>query len=406
MVEKSKKLVYNQNYVRLERGVAMKRLFASVICLAMLVGCGAQDEGEVSSTVSRLPSSSAISASSEIIPSVNDYSERTYRVNDIKDYLLESQRCMFSREGLSFDQAGASLSFNADCEGDVKVAIYATPYGSDTEKRYYTVFVDGKVTNRVNATVEGSKSIEITVAKDLPRGKHEIRIHRATPTEYGVEVVKSITMSGVPDAKPERKKLIIEFVGDSITAGLDIFDNAGDKWDKPEFSDSTQTYAFFTAENLDAEFSSICCGGLPFVVPYGRLHVKERYIRANPWSIEQFYFERSADIVVINLGTNDYGREIKNNDLTESQVAERAVDLIKFIQLKNPKAKIVWAYGMLGNMGEQTLKGAVERAGGAEKGVYYCPMPSNLAGDSGHPNVASHKNAAEVLTNFIKQNVV
>ena len=41
--------------------------------------------------------------------------------------------------------------------------------------------------------------------------------------------------------------------------------------------------------------------------------------------------------------------------------------------------------------------------GGEEAGYYFCLLPGNIAGEKGHPVVESHKNAANVLIQFLKE---
>ncbi len=387
----------------------MKRLFASALVILMILlcaGCGETTTDTSSLTSSANPSSTESQmVVSNIYPQKNEYKEWTYAVTDVAERLTLGNRCPISEsaKGIVFDQAGANFSFKADCEGDVKLAIKG---GTSWEYRfhYYTVYVDGVRQERLEFEFNPVRPepTVITVAKNLPRGIHEIKVVRANPAEKGEETVKSIILKGVLcEDKPKEQELLIEFLGDSLTAGLGNLDFENGSFDS-KYSDSTQTYAYFTAEAFGADFSSVCCGGLPFTAEYGGMSLKDRYNRVSfKRDAGQHDFARPADIVVINLGTNDHGR-LNGGELNGRQFTDAAKDLMQFVRKKNPNAKIVWAYGMAYDGAKDYLSTAVKELGGDDEGYYFCHMPGNIAGEKGHPVVESHQNAAKTLINFMK----
>ena len=238
----------------------MKRIISLLLVLVFLTGCAGDAKGgadKSSKASSKAPSTQ--SAVSQIYPAKNEYKEWTYNVLEVADRLLLGNRCPIndSEKGIIFDQAGANFAFNADCEGDITVKLTGSTSWS-YRFHHYTVYIDGVRQERIQAegNVADSGTVNVTVAKDLPRGVHEIKICRSNPAEKGSETVKSITMKGVPcEDKPKQKDLLIEFLGDSLTAGLGNLDFENGSFDA-EFSDSTQTYAYFTAEAFGADFSS------------------------------------------------------------------------------------------------------------------------------------------------------
>ena len=387
----------------------MKRILAAILVCLMLAAC-AGDATDTSSVVSVSTSSvQSSTVTSQIDPAKNEYKEWNYNVIDVADRLLLGNRVIMLEDssGMLFDQAGCSFSFKADCEGDIKLAV---KNGTSWENRFrhYTVYIDGVRQERIQAEAPLDSTIDtvVTIAADLPRGIHEIKVCRSNPAEKGVETIKKIVLNGVIcEDKPKEQALLIEFLGDSLTAGLGNLDFEKGQF-APQYSDSTQTYAFFTAEAFGADFSSVCCGGLPFTADYGGMTLKERYNYVSPYrkGAGQHDFARSADIVVINLGTNDHGR-FNDGEITEREYIDTAKDLMTFIKLKNPNAKIVWAYGMATNPSAGALTMAVNEMGGADAGYYFCKLPGNIAGEKGHPVVESHRNAANVLIQFMKDNL-
>ena len=383
----------------------MKRIISLLLVLVFLTGCAGDAKGgadKSSKASSKTPSTQ--SAVSQIYPAKNEYKEWTYNVLEVADRLLLGNRCPIndSEKGIIFDQAGANFAFNADCEGEVKIDINSNA-GWSNRLRHYTVYIDGVRQERIQAELNtASKQVSVTVATALPRGVHEIKVCRSNPAEKGSETVQSITLNGVIcEDKPQPEELLIEFLGDSLTAGLGNLDFENGSFDA-EFSDSTQTYAYFTAEAFGADFSSVCCGGLPFTAEYGGMGIKERYNRVSfSRQVGNHDFARPADIVVVNLATNDHGR-LQGGEITDREFIDKAKELVEFIRLKNPNCKVIWAYGMATNPAKDRLTIALQELGGEAEGLYFCDLPRKIAGEKGHPVVESHRNAADVLIQFMK----
>ena len=112
-----------------------------------------------------------------------------------------------------------------------------------------------------------------------------------------------------------------------------------------------------------------------------------------------------ADVVVINLGTNDNTVSSKKK-LTKTQFQEGATALMELVREKNPDSQIVWATGMMGTFYEQELTAAVEELGGAGAGYYFCELPKGTGGGAGHPNLEQHTAAAKALTEFLQETVL
>ena len=405
LIENKKQGVYN--ICSLPKGeLSMKKLLAIALICFILTSCaGGSETPSSSKTASSNKENKPVSSqiTSTIYPAKNEYKEWTYNITDVADRLTLGNRCPISQtaKGMVFDQAGANFTFKADCEGDITINMKSSA-SWNYRFRHYAVYIDGVRQERiqVEANVDASE-YAVTVAKGLSRGVHEIKVCRSNPAEYSSETVVSIKMNGVLcEDKPAQKDLLIEFLGDSLTAGLGNLDFENGSYDS-EYSDSTQTYAFFTAEAFDADFSSVCCGGLPFSFDKNEMSITDRYNRVSfTRNAGAHDFARPADVVVINLGTNDHSKLYDPN--ADTEMLAKAKELLKFVRLKNPNAKIVWAYGMATNPAKGLIQKALSDLGGEQAGLYFCDLPGNIAGEKGHPVVESHKNAAKVLIAFMK----
>ena len=74
----------------------------------------------------------------------------------------------------------------------------------------------------------------------------------------------------------------------------------------------------------------------------------------------------------------------------------------------NPGALLVWVYGMLGQELCPLMQRAVDRycQETGDDRAFFLPLPDTTAETIGarqHPGVASHRNAAAVLTEFLRQ---
>ncbi|MBQ2705135.1 MAG: hypothetical protein IJF58_06285 [Clostridia bacterium] len=389
-----------------------------LLCCFLLCSCGT-DGGDASSNLSSKGNSSTSSkvqsevqseaqSKEPVVPAVNDYSERTYMIIDILDYLKLDGRYKEKKDdlnkytGITYDNAYNCISFVADCEGDVTLSLDVKLFNADKEgwrDRYFTVYIDG-VRQEERLAVEGGLMVytncSLTVAKGLSKGKHTIEIYRQNEANHAAMLLKSITMKGVPCEKPADRDLLIEFVGDSITAGYGNLGMSGiENPSHAKNSDATSTYAFLTAKNLNADITATCRSGHMFSgekPPFSDFYNQINWIRDNT----PYTPTRHPDIVVINLGTNDASHA------DHATLADYTVKALETVKKVHPDAKIVWAYGLMGSNVEGQIMKGIQTYGGEAKGVYYCPLQTDWSGGGGHPSLAGHKAAADTLTKFIQ----
>jgi len=393
----------------------MRKLICILLLLAMcLCSCGTDTSGDKASANSEKTSSVASKAESQVeskepvIPAVNDYSERTYNVVDILDYLkldgrYRQKKDEFGKDVITYDNAYNCISFVADCEGDITLAVDLKLFGAEAEgyrERYFTVYIDG-VRQEERYSISSNAAMiyspcTLTVAKGLSKGKHTIEIYRQNESNHCAMNLKSITMKGVPCEKPADRDLLIEFVGDSITAGYgNLVASGTESAGHAKNSDATSTYAFVAAKSLNADITATCRSGHMFATEkpvFSDFYNQINWIRDNT----KYTPTRHPDVVVINLGTNDAAHADRTT------VTDYTVKALETIKAVHPDAKIVWAYGLMGSSIASEIKTGIENFGGEAKGVYYCPLETDYSGGGGHPSLAGHNKAGETLANFIK----
>lgn len=230
----------------------------------------------------------------------------------------------------------------------------------------------------------------------------------------------------------------LEFVGNSITSGEGALGaRCEEDWISPFFS-AVNHYARMTADALGAEWRIVSQSGWGLLSSWDndpRCRLMDHYDavcglaagahNAALGAQQPYDFAAwPADAVILNLGTNDDGA-MNNPPWTDpaagAQYAQRptpehlaeleqtAVDTLKTVRSRNPGALLVWAFGMLGEgrMGP-LLRRAVARytAETGDSRAFYLPLPaadSETIGARQHPGAACHRQAAEVLTAFLRR---
>lgn len=279
---------------------------------------------------------------------------------------------------------------------------------------YVRYYVD-EDTEGVRVLLSGVGAHTYTFAEDLAEGVHHIRVMKATEQNYygrysfrfdGIETGEDcVLLNRFPEA-PQKKKLKIDFYGDSITAGEGNLVESPTTEITVANSDGTQTYAAFTAEALGSESSFVGYGG---ITVKARKWNGQEYTMFEIWNWystfnqTKYPIDPDTDFVVINLGTNDaaaYGSG--TNAVKSKKFAEDYRAMLDAMTAVYTKAKFVLCYGMMGT--EPFIDLGIERVIKDLPGkAYYCSLPSSTDGAGRHPSVAGHRAAAETLTAFIQE---
>ncbi len=290
---------------------------------------------------------------------------------------------------------------------------------SEKNRAYLAVVIDGEVTSRI-AVENGTNSYVLYEGDKLINA--EISLVKLSETTAASLGVKSVTVNATSIAPSRDKELQIEFIGDSITCGYGnegsaesgVFDTAEEN--------GLSTYAYLTAQALNADCSLVCASGIGLISDCTTQGVLEDYLlMPKMYEYSDIYFElhRSvseltqwdfgggSDIVVINLGTNDYTYTGKNEEL-QAQFGDAYYNFIGQIRENNPDAIIICTLGILGSELYGQIEYAAEQYSDdhADKNIYTYRFDSQSAedgyGTDYHPSTATHEKAAAALTEYIR----
>ncbi|MEZ4826427.1 MAG: SGNH/GDSL hydrolase family protein [Bacteroidia bacterium] len=280
---------------------------------------------------------------------------------------------------------------------------------------YFRIAIDDRPPF-ILVTEEGKT--EYLLADSLPEGAHTLSVFKRTEAEVGTAVFRGLKLSPgksllQPAALPSLK---IEFIGNSITCG---YGNEGENRDchfSSETENAWETYSAITARNLKAQYVSVCFSGRGVVQNYNRSTIGtmpelfEKIVPGedtSPWDFSQYI----PDIVVINLGTNDFAHA---NPDPASFVSAYA-HFLQTIRSHYPQAKIVCLTGpMMTNDGSRkpisTLKKHIDEAisrlrTNGQEDIFRFDLTTQGSlgyGCDWHPNLAQHRLNADELTAFLR----
>jgi len=145
------------------------------------------------------------------------------------------------------------------------------------------------------------------IASGLDEGEHEFAIWKRTETFQERLDFIGLGLEGDILNLPPRPLLNIEVFGDSISAGLAL-DAIGDD-QSPPFSNAYLTYGAVIAREMEAAYHGIAISGIGLKNSWGPTNmVDDHWFRVDPndpaslWDFTLF----RPDIVIVNLGQNDY----------------------------------------------------------------------------------------------------
>lgn len=248
----------------------------------------------------------------------------------------------------------------------------------------------------------------------LAPGRHDIRLDKIsespTPASFGGFWVDQ---DSAPLTAPPDPSTLIEFIGDSDTVGYASTAQRRDCTDQQVFAatDTSQTFARRVADHFGADTRIIARSGIGVVRNAGGnpgQTMPELYPRALP-DERQSASERPADIIVIALGSNDFGSDTQPTEPWPDFAALRQdfqPALIQFLQERhrqNPAALLVLlAFGEYGEQLLQSYRAADEtlRNSGAHT-VLVTLFRLERRACQWHPSPADHALIADKLITAI-----
>jgi len=313
---------------------------------------------------------------------------------------------------------GSSSSLRFRFYGD-KCLVWMLNVAPPGEYNYISWTIDGIHHQRI--PVSSDKHTPLEIESQSSAEIHDVAVYKETEPSCGLVAISKIEAKAF-DSKSFQKKPGIEFVGNSITAGMSsdpsLIPCGTNKW--YDQSNAYESYGALVARALDYDYMLTAVSGIGVYrnsnsdYPVMSDIYESTFLTPHPedpkWDFKKF----TADVVCINLGTNDLsdgGGITPRAVFDSSQFVIKYVELIKKIHQHHDKAKILLlGHSMAGDqfktLMEQCLTSVKHKAESSIEGIHPINIfhfSSFLAGGcDGHPGVNDHKRMAGELEPFIR----
>lgn len=302
--------------------------------------------------------------------------------------------------GLACDYSCTGIEFKAFCEGDIYLHIEAT------KEAYLTVYIDGERSeDRVRVVPETPL---VRVARGVEYGEHTIMIVNQSQFPLATMIMHSVMLTGELREKPADREMFIEFYGDSILHGSNVYKGGTSALS----SDATCAFGWIAAQHLGADCSLIGRGGLGLVkstLSYNMLDIYDLCGSISLKNVPKYDFARQPDAVVIRLGSNDY----LNGGLSSTPEVY-AAGVEEFIGILREKygadVPLVWVYGHR-NDGTDFWEATKEALDGlkaaGDDNIHYCKVseaycPKSEGGDGLHPDKKRAEKMGQEVADFLE----
>lgn len=300
---------------------------------------------------------------------------------------------------LAFDWTNSGFSFAFAGTGFI---LSLGAYSADIPA-YVKIVIDGNRRQRF-AVVNGSEKL---IIEGLSDKRHRVDVLKVTEGDSKL-LFDEITLLGNGAAfrnPPFNSPRKIEFIGDSITAGYGVLGTSKDPTYQTFQQDGTYSYAYLTAEKFGADARFICISGKGIVCNcegnYEDVKAGEYYNRqTRTGGVCNDGWE--ADVVVINIGTNDCG-----GPAPDDRFVAAAKDLVAKVRARYPSAQIVWMYGMMTQPYAELLRNTIREISETDEKVHFLFVDTMFGNESetganGHPNVRASMRASGLLYKKIR----
>lgn len=332
--------------------------------------------------------------------------------------------CGLSGTGIEFSFYGKECTLSLT--GDTACSL-----GDTVAARYAVYLNDALVTDTQLTEQEQSVTLTNTADEETPARVKLIKLSESAQSSVGIREICIASSRRIfsqyqngllipADPKPH----LIEFIGDSITCGYGVDGQYGVDPFKTANENVMKSYAYLTAEALNADYSMVSYSGHGIISGYTtngkaltsqlvpRFYAQTGHCSAvleNRHKIQDdiWSFAVQPDLIVINLGTND-SSYTGTDAAKQKEFVAGYTEFLKKIREKNPDAPILCTLGIMG----QTLCDAVELAadtytketGDTNIRTMRFDMQSEADGVvvDWHPSAVTHQKAADKLSGVIR----
>ncbi len=246
------------------------------------------------------------------------------------------------------------------------------------------------------------------LADDLKDTIHTVTLQKRTEAVFGsIKFTNLMAEKGTFLTPPSPRPRQILIIGDSITCGY------GNEAQIPNDCDASRennalAYSSLTGQLLNAETLIVGASGTGCYQNYGGSkegRMTDYFMNIVCPDLDQKSMDPfHPEVIVINLGTNDWSAPINPSDYVE-----RYVEFLAFLRNRYPLAEIFCVIGPMNLGPSQYLQALVHDINAkGDTHVHFMAFPlidreKDGVGGDGHPSVKNHRNMAYQLAEKIRQ---
>lgn len=303
--------------------------------------------------------------------------------------------------------------------------------GNASHINYYNIIIDDGEPEVLEMSPDQER---YELARGLEDGEHTLEVFKRVESLPGApgkgELLGFRIEAGMSLLPVTERPLRMEFIGDSITCGYGNEISTDTPDDFPyttENSNAYKAYGAVTARILDAEYMAVAYSGRGMVRNYGGEFgdtLPEMYLDTIPedsgstkWHPEWYV----PDLVVINLGTNDFSEGLEDDidgyDAMREDFRATYIEFLETLRGYYPDAVIVAAigpmisnswppgYNALTSIYDDVTEAVTARQDAGDDGVYMINFPTHGApyGEDWHPTAETHQEMADALVAFLDE---
>ena len=212
-----------------------------------------------------------------------------------------------------------------------------------------------------------------------------------------------------------KKKINIEFLGDSITCAYGVEGKDQNENFKTTTENASKSYAYLASQILDADYSSVCYSGSGIVSGYSGGEKNSANLfppyyknisRQSNYPGEFDFSEHKYDVIFINLGTNDNNYVKADSSKRNDEFIQEYVKFLGSVREANPDSYIICTIGTLGCEEIYTLiEKAIKLFGDSRVRSFLSPSQNmnDGLGSDWHPSAITHQKLSKLVAEKISE---
>ena len=281
----------------------------------------------------------------------------------------------------------------------------------------FGIFVDDKLF--LDSTMkELELNVELYKAEDQEKTV-KVKIMLLSENNNGGIGIKSINTYICSNRRAidpaEKKKINIEFLGDSITCAYGVEGKDQNENFKTTTENASKSYAYLASQILDADYSSVCYSGAGIVSGYSGGEKNSANLfppfyknisRNSNYQGEFDFSEHKYDVIFINLGTNDNNYVKADSSKRNDEFIQEYVNFLGRIREANPDSYIICTVGTLGCEEIYTLiEKAIKLFGDSRVRSFLSPSQNmnDGLGSDWHPSAITHQKLSKLVAEKISE---